>query len=385
MSKSTIGSKLLNYIDVILLFIICTGMFSYLIQQPSSDIAVHMKQIQHINIYDVSYPANFLFYFIVNLCAGFTNGKLLYVVTVVLLSLACIGKYLISKYFIISFNLQFNHSVLNNKTLLVSTLALFFCFAIPDPFSIFVLKKMYISKFVPLVWHNSTTIFLFPFAILLFWKQLQILDTKHKANINEIIALNTLVLINLLIKPSFIFTYAPVTFFFLWKKGHLNKNGLLKLSPFFTIGLVLTLQYYFIFVKQQGSFYNDVSKVMLGKPFEFMLNFVPAWFIPVSLIFSFAFILFAMMAYKEILNFTPFKYALTLTVVGIIISAFLIETGPRALHGNFIWQNVICTYLLFLTSVSYFVPRLLSQKVWFFKDKILAISSPAMTLTANIS
>jgi hypothetical protein len=93
---------------------------------------------------------------------------------------------------------------------------------------------MYLSKFVPLVWHNSTTILLFPFAILLFWKQLKMLDTKNEISAKEIAVINILVVLNLLIKPSFIFAYAPVTFMFLMnKKAFQNvKSLMLKLTPF---------------------------------------------------------------------------------------------------------------------------------------------------------
>jgi hypothetical protein len=102
-----------------------------------------------------------------------------------------------------------------------------------------------------------------------------------------------------------------------------------------------------------------------------LLGFVPLWFIPFSFIFSYALVIFATIFYKEILNFTPFKYALSLTIFGIVISAFIIERGPRELHGNFLWQNVICTYLLFMTTVSFLASKLLIKATWTLKDRIL--------------
>jgi hypothetical protein len=366
--------KGIKNIDVILLFALCVLIFTYLILQPSHDIAVHVKQVIRINSHQVNYPANFLFYFLINLLSGFSNGKMLYIVTVVLLSLAVVAKYLISKNVFIKLNEISNQNLkpIERYTFLSIMLGLFFCFAIPDPFSLLVLKKMYLSKFVPMVWHNSTTILLFPFAILLFWKQLKILYAVE-ISVKEIIVINLLVVFNILIKPSFIFAYAPITLLFICKKNAFQniRSLLLKLTPFFTTGLIILIQYYLIFIKQDGSFYNEKSQVAISAPFETLLGFVPLWFIPFSFIFSYALVIFATIFYKEILNFTPFKYALSLTMFGIVISAFIIERGPRELHGNFLWQNVICTYLLFMTTVSFLASKLLIKATWTLKDRIL--------------
>ena len=102
-----------------------------------------------------------------------------------------------------------------------------------------------------------------------------------------------------------------------------------------------------------------------------MLGFFPFWFIPFSFIVSYALVIFEMISYKVIIRYTPFKYAFCLTVFGIIISAFIIEKGPREFHANFLWQNVICTFLLFMTTVAYLSPKLLSKETWVIKDKIL--------------
>ncbi len=373
MNKS-IKKNILNNIDTLGLFVFCLGFFSYLIINISTDITTHIEQIRRINANVAHYPANFLFYFIVNLLSAFSQVKILNFVTVIVLSAAAVLKYSLSKHFILSVNPAINEEINWRKKakLITVTLALFFCFAIPDPFSLFVLKKMYLSKFVPMVWHNSTTIFLFPFAILLFWKQLNMFNAKNDIAVKDIIIINILVIVNLLIKPSFIFAYAPVTFFFLLNKNATGnfKSLIIKLTPLFTTLLVLTLQYYFIYVRQDGSFFYEKSELAIGTPFQFLLGFVPGWFIPFSFIFSYALVIIAVVNYKEILSYTPFRYALALTVFAIFISAFIIETGPRALHGNFLWQNVICTYLLFLVTIAFLTPKLINKQSWNVKDKL---------------
>jgi hypothetical protein len=96
--------KLIKYADVIALFAISICIFTYLILQPSTDIAIHVQQILRINNHADNYPANFLFYFSVNLLSGFSNGNLIYAVTVVLLSLSTVAKYIISKTIITKLN-----------------------------------------------------------------------------------------------------------------------------------------------------------------------------------------------------------------------------------------------------------------------------------------
>ena len=373
--NKTFKHKILHHLDVIGFLIFCLAFFYYLISNISTDITTHIEQIRRININAAHYPANFLFYLIVNLLSGFSQVKILNLVAVMVLSAATVLKYSLSKAFIVSLNPAQNQEIKWRKKthFILIALALFFCFAIPDPFSIFILKKMYLSKFVPMVWHNSTTIFLFPFAILLFWKQLKMFNTKNHIAVKEILIINLLVVLNLLIKPSFIFAYAPITFFFLLHKNVIRnyKIWFIQLTPIITTLVVLMLQYYFIYVKQDGSFFYEKSELAIGLPFQFLLQFVPWWFIPFSFVFSYALVLFTMVCYKEILSYTPFCYALALTVFAIFISAFLIETGPRALHGNFLWQNIICTYLLFLVTITFLTPKLLNKQRWSIKDKVL--------------
>ena len=374
--NKTFKHKILQHLDVIGLFIFCLAFFYYLIINVRTDITTHIEQIRRININAAHYPANFLFYLIVNLLSGFGQVKILNLVAVIVLSAAAVLKYSLSKEFIVSLNPAQKQEIIlrKNTPFILIALALFFCFAIPDPFSLFVLKKVYLSKFVPMVWHNSTSIFLFPFAILLYWKQLKMFNAKNHVNAKEIIIINILVVLNLLIKPSFIFAYAPVTFFFLLHKKNVIHNlkiWFIQLTPVITTVVVLILQYYFIYVKQDGSFFYEKSELAIGLPFQLLLQFVPWWFIPFSFIFSYALVLFTVVSYKEILRYTPFFYALALTVFAIFISAFVIETGPRALHGNFLWQNVICTYLLFLATIAFLTPKLLNKQHWSIKDKVL--------------
>ncbi len=358
-----ISYELKKHLDYILLFIFCLLVFSYIVIFMYTDIQAHLEQIVNINLNEVSYPPNLLYYFVVNLFSAFSSNKLLmYIVSITLLSSAVVAKYGISKKIISDLNERelFEH----NKIILI-TFGLFFCFAIPDPYSFFVLKKMYLGKLVPIVWHNSTTIVLFPFSILLFWKQLKVFDLSHKTTIKEILIINILVILNILIKPAFIFTYIPVTFFFLLNRIKIDsiRRFILNLTPIFTGSLFLLIQYYLIYTLQKGSFQSETSGVVITTPFEALLLWIPIWFIPISFFLSLTLPIFSMFVFKEIIKYKPFTYSLALTIVGITISAFLMESGPRSYHGNFMWQNIICTFLLMLSTVSFLTPKFLNGNI----------------------
>ena len=362
-----------NNIGLLVLFIFCIFFFSFLIRFVPTDIPAHLNHIRKINANQANYPANFAFYVIANFLSKFLNlfvNESLKISAIILLSVASVMKYAISKE-IIESNTTITNK-LSAKSLTLIAISLFFCFAIPDPFSLFVLKKYYLSRFVPLVWHNSTTIFLFPFAILLFWKQIKVIDSSYKATVNDILILNSLVIANILIKPSFIFVYIPVTFFFLLNKfsNFFSRAFLLNLTPLITGGLVIILQTYLLYVIELGSFEGGDNSIALGTPFKVLSHYIPIWYIPISFVLSFVLPIFTAVTYKAILNYKPFLYASFLMITAILISAFVYEAGPRMYDGNFLWQNIICSYLVFLSVVTFMANKIIDKGSWTTIDKI---------------
>ena len=373
MSEATLMAR--RNLDAILLFIFCAGVFTFLIAFVSTDITVHIAHIESINANKNVYPSNFGFYLLINLLSGFSSIKgVEYVNTIMLLSVAAVAKYVISKKIILELNPSTFDENKRNELKIVA-LALFFCFAIPDPFLVFVLREYYLGRFAPIVWHNSTTILVFPFAILLFWQQLNVLNTSKIASSKEILFLNILVVLNAIIKPSFIFVYAPVTFFFLIAKFKDTKLKvlLLNITPIFTAVLVVFMQTFLIYKLGLGSFQKDKSSIAIGYPFKVLTQWAPMWYLPISLILSFALPIFTLTAYKESLKYRPLLYALSLTIAGLIISALFYETGPRFEHGNFIWQNVICAYLMFLSTLAFLSPKILDTTTWTYKERIVFV------------
>ncbi len=352
-----------KWIDHILVFIFSFIIFSFLIKHVSTDIQLHVRQLARINVGESSYTPNFLFYFLVNLFSGFSNNMTIMLnVAAILLSMATTGKYMLSKNIII--DLLASKKQYSNRSITLISIALLLCFAIPDYYAVFTLNRMYLGRIVPIVWHNSTTIFLFPFAILLFWQQLRILYYKSSPSYKESLILIFLVIINILIKPSFIFVFIPITFFLILKKNGLfnYKKLFIDLLPLFIGFALIVIQYFILYYFQIGSFQKQTSSVTIETPFKVIGNWIPFWYIPIAFLLSLALPLSSIICYKEILKYKPFMYSLYLTIFGILIGAFIVETGPRMYHGNFIWQNVICAYLLFLSNVTFLIPKFLNKE-----------------------
>jgi hypothetical protein len=340
--------------------------YTFIILYVNTDIQIHLNQIDRINYGSIDYPPNFLFYFLVNMLSGFTsNPAIMMISAVFLLSLATTAKYTITKKIL-------NKWLWKDKTFLLPTNAkmtiysflLFFCFAIPDFYNFFVLKTMYTGRFVSMVWHNSTCILVFPFALLLFDRQLNYFTCYPLSSKKELFFIYFLILINILIKPSFIFVYLPGTFLIiLTQKAKLHLDQYLKLSsPLIVASLFILIQFFLIYKTQLGSIQAESSEIAISLPFELLSKSIPVWYIPISILMSFLFPIIMVCTFPRILSYLPFKYAAYMTVCGIIIFSFVKEIGPRENHGNFYWQTVICTYLLFLTSVSFYIQTVHNTK-----------------------
>ncbi len=350
-----------KYVDVIV-FSFFLIFFWFFIDNIFTDIQAHILAIVEINTNDTKhYPPHFLFFFLINFFSGFSNDiPLMNFVTSVLLSIVTTAKYSVSRLIISELNVSTNLKY-REEVIVFLSIALLFCFAIPDVYNFFILKKMYLGRVPSVVWHNSTTIFLFPFALLLFWKQFKIMESDDLSFFNRDVLISCLlVIVNISIKPSFLFVFMPISVFFIFKKNKLNniRESIIQLLPIFIGAIFVIFQYISIYHYQIGSLNKGESSVGFGIPFEFIRSFIPGWYVPIAFILSYAFPIATLLCYKEILKYKPFLYALYLALLGILISAFVIEIGPRKFHGNFTWQNVICVYLLMLTAIAFLLPKL---------------------------
>ena len=223
-----------------------------------------------------------------------------------------------------------------------------FVFVIPIPGYFTDDRYMYIGSYTPNVWHNSTILFLFPFAMWLFelsYKQLEAYSAKRNGWILLLITLN------LVIKPSFFFVFICVYPLMILYKYKFRKEFWLSLLPVFLGGVMLIVQYIIIY-RINTQVVKDTSSVVF-MPFwknpelrEDMIN------IPISMLFSLLFpLLYTILNFRKLIQSQLFFYTLFSFLFSVLIFFFISESGPRASHGNFYWQIVITTWLCFFVAL----------------------------------
>jgi len=87
---------------------------------------------------------------------------------------------------------------------------------------------------------------------------------------------------------------------------------------------------------------------MLSDAFEVWSHFIPVNYIPVIIIMSLLFPLVYVLLRSSALLDRDIIYSGLLLLLGILISIFVKEEGPRKYHFNLAWQNSITAYLFLL-------------------------------------
>jgi len=326
-------------------FLVCALLFSVILfQYHRSDIPAHAYSAKYAVDGVASYRANFLYYFVINLLSWFSgNITALFVASIIVLSASITAKLIITEAIFreyLSMNGVDVEIRKNSIIILVAAVCSLIIFPIPNPY-IFYKDYYYLGQIVSNVWHNSTTIFLVPFALMLFWKQYQLIENKDD---NNILPITILVVINILIKPSFFFVYSVVSLFLLFTRYRISREFFIKIVPI-VIGFVLVaIQYYLIYKLNLG--YVRTSGVVVA-PFLVWKTYIPLGYIPFAVLTSFLFPIAYFSLYEFKLDLLR-RYSVYLVIASVLIFILLAETGIRLLHGNFYWQNVISTYILMM-------------------------------------
>lgn len=313
----------------------------------NSDLGQHAGFAQQMLSGELAVPGNFLFYWLVNLFSLFSGkASLIKISLCFLIAIASTFRFFLSQKIVLK---SFNKTFRSEHTYWFSVfigLSLMFVFAIPLP-GYFVNDFFYIGNFVPNVWHNSTTIFLFPFAIILFYlSYMQLITFSFKRNIWIFI----LIILNVFIKPSYLFVFVCVYPFFLLYKYKLNKEFWLSIGPVFFSIFLIALEYYIIF---QNANPNDkeISTVVF-QPFVSYTYYSHLWQLPLSLIFSLLFpICYVILNFTKLKRELLFWFTFFSFLAAVLIFFLIAESGTRATHGNFYWQIVICTWLCFFITI----------------------------------
>ncbi len=336
-------NKLILPILLLLLFIAYHTILK-VVPADYNDIHDHAAFARQMCTGEIPYSGNFLVYLLVNVVTLFSaNVTATEVGLCFLLAVAGTYRYQLTQKKINEVvgteSNQWYHALL--------ALSMLFVFAIPVPSYFLGDSFMYIGNYVPNVWHNSTILFLFPFAMLLFelsYKQLQHNDAKRNWWILG------LILLNLFIKPSYFFVFICVYPLMLLFKYKFKKEFWISILPLIIGCFFLVLEYWVIYKTTPPS--NKEASSVVFLPFYRSPEFADLQFIPLTMFFSLLFpILYAAFNYRKVIKTNLFWYSLLSFVVSVLIFFFISESGPRASHGNFYWQIVICTWLSFFIAL----------------------------------
>lgn len=311
------------------------------------------------------WPGNFLYYLVVAAVNFFSKEvSMIHFSSVLVLSAAVAAKFAISKKFMFSeLSLSMNRFPVRTQEKF-SLVILLFAFSLLFAHNLPVIsKKMYLGQFPPNIWHNSTTIFLMPFALLLFLGSYEFILDGNPKRLPKIAVLSVL---NILIKPSYFFVFVPTFLLFSLIRFGITKK-FYQSCIVVTVGLgCLAISYYYIY-NISAPF---IDAHLYGRnPSYIKIDFLNVWqywsdHLLFSFVVSFAFpIIYALFNLKKIKDDLLSRYAITSLFIALMIFMVFSESGPREYHGNFVWQVLVCTYFLFLVTQIFFLRDLLADSL----------------------
>ncbi|HJV78823.1 MAG TPA: hypothetical protein VJ602_10615 [Paludibacter sp.] len=313
-----------------------------------NDIHDHAAFARQMCTGEIPYTGNFLVYLLVNVFSFFSAKVTPTEVSLCfLLAFAGVFRYYLSQKMIVEVVRDRNRNSMGYGSIAFYAISLLFVFAIPIPSYLSEDYFMYIGNYVPNVWHNSTILFLFPFAMLLFYQSyMQLRDYNAKRNIWIFL----LILLNLFIKPSYFFVFLcvyPLMLLFTYK---FKKEFWYSIIPLIIGFFFLILEYWFIYKTGKPS--NKETSSVIFLPFYRNPEFADLTLLPVTMFFSMLFpLLYSFLNIPKVIRSRVFWYSTLSFIVSVLIFFFISESGPRAAHGNFYWQIVICVWMCFFVSL----------------------------------
>ncbi|MGM0944170.1 MAG: hypothetical protein ACQEW9_03240 [Bacteroidota bacterium] len=212
-------------------------------------------------------------------------------------------------------------------------------------------EHWYLGKFTSSIWLNSTTVFVFPFAIALFALAFSWLMNPKKMTWQLLVLLG---LINILIKPSFLFVLIPgLPIYYLVLYGKLDKGFFLSLlASVLWLGVLWVMKnmiYHSEIWQDKIFMLNYDSKVVFRPGIVFELHSETLFW---DIISSFALLFLAWFFLgKRLWRERDFQFSLMLFLGSIAVYLLFAETGKRMIHGNFYWQIPITLFILQLITL----------------------------------
>ena len=177
--------KWVDNLPAVLVFLGALALFySFWVAGIDTDIQLHTDQLRSINLGQAQWPPNFLLYLLVGALSGFsTDFDVLMAIMIVILALAVAGKFMVTRYILRTARDAWTLGQMPWPRGGATGIALMLTIAYLLPGrSYWIATNLYLHRIVPNVWHNSTLIAVFPFALLLFWEEYRTLELSAGGN-----------------------------------------------------------------------------------------------------------------------------------------------------------------------------------------------------------
>lgn len=339
------------HIDTILVGLFMTSVFAYIMFWGYSDLQAHadgaIRRLREGRLFEY----NFLMYLMAVILTGFSGALVPTRMAIVLL----IAFSNTAKYVLVRNELAGTMPLRYAK---MASTALLFVFIVPvfyflKIFGIFLnANTMYLGYYVPNVWHNSTILCMMPFAIMAFFlsvRQFDIYDGKRNGLITLFVVLATLV------KPSFFFIYVVAYPICMFTQYRFRKEFFYSLVPILAGCACVIYEYLSIYDGEDGS--GVVISIMPLFTLAFWKTHIE--YFAASIFFP---ILFVFFYWKEICTDREFWFVLIMLVVALGIKWCCMETGDRAMDGNFGWQTIAAMWFVFYYMMRIILVDFVSKK-----------------------
>ena len=215
----------------------------------------------------------------------------------------------------------------------------------------------YIGAFSTQPWHNSTYIEMRCLAMLTLILYFRIRkDYLEKISYRDCILFTLSLLITNFAKPNFLLAFAPamlcvLIYDFIKTRGKSFKNA-------FIFGLCVLISCAVVLIQYTILFPSDGNSQVIISVEHALSYFVNdnKFFLYILLNYLFPlYVTYLFIVNRKkisVLNKKIFGEVWLMNIISILISMFVIETGRRALHGNFTWNNPFFAFVLFAVSMA---------------------------------
>jgi hypothetical protein len=223
---------------------------------------------------------------------------------------------------------------------------------------------VYYGQSSPNIWHNPTYLAVRPAALASMALFVRLYNTRSRTGFKwfcEGGLLSVLLVISLLLKPSFFQVFLPAAIVFLlidcciWQR---DLKFLAKMSAIFALPiLVVALQFF-------SSFYSagDSSSGIVIMPFAVWSVYTPN--VGISLLLLLAFPLYSLFVLRKDVFAKGSVYLLPALMIlaGLLQYILLAELGARMFDGNFGWGYATATFIAWCFFLPLFVRKALVEK-----------------------